>query len=220
MRSWHVLRVKPRHEKVTGEALRLSGFEPFVPTSTELRQWSDRKKAVEVQLFPGYVFCRFHHDHQLQVLKIPGVVSIVSFSKIPAAVPDEEIDAIRTIVASGLPARPGQYLRTGDMVTVEEGCLAGVSGILLREKTSVRVVVNITLLQRSVAVELDRTMVSACPGARQDGTAVTQDRSRSNEQRSIPSDMIAWRTSGSHSVSNSRRRSPPYVVSRSTPSAG
>ncbi len=162
MSPWYVLRVKPRCEKIAAGALRFNGMEQFVATYTETRQWSDRRRKVDVHLFPGYLFCRFDRQQQLQVLRTPGVVSIVGFGNTPAAVPEDEIASIRAVVASGLPARSCPYLRAGVRVRIKEGCLAGVCGILMREKATLRVIVSVTILQRSVEVELDRAMISAC----------------------------------------------------------
>ena len=158
---WYVLRVKPRHEKIVEDELRRDDFDPFVPTYTDFRRWSDRTKRIEALLFPGYVFCRFSLEHRLSVLKKPGVASILSFGDQPASVPDDEISAVRSVVASGLPARPCSFLQAGDRVRIQKGCLAGVSGVLVSEKASWRVIVSITLLQRAVSVELDRAMISA-----------------------------------------------------------
>src|SRR5437763_3052864 len=98
MTEWYVLKVKPRYERLVAQSLAANGFEQFVPTYTEVRHWSDRRKTVAIPLFPGYVFCRFVRGQQADVLRTPGVVSIVTFDKRPAAVCDDEIAAIRTIV--------------------------------------------------------------------------------------------------------------------------
>jgi transcription antitermination factor NusG len=158
---WYAVRVKPRHEKSAAQQLRWSGLECFEATYTEFRRWSDRIKRVQTQLFPGYAFCRFAKEDRLTVLKTPGVVSIVSFGPDAAVVPDDEIASVRSVVASGLPVRPSKLVRVGDRVYIERGALSGVTGVLVREKSSWIVVVNITLLQRSVAVEIDRNMISS-----------------------------------------------------------
>lgn len=154
--SWYALTVKPRHEHAASQHLRAKDLEPFLPTYRALRQWSDRRKELDLCLFPGYVFCRFSYEERLQVLGTPGITSIVGFARKPAPVPDSEIDAIQTMVKSGRAFEPWPYLRAGDRVRIEEGCLRGLSGALIREKDRWRVVVNIELLQRSVAVEVDR----------------------------------------------------------------
>jgi len=173
MNSWYVLRVKPRCDKPVAADLRESGFEVYVATHTEVHQWSDRLKEVEVRLFPGYVFCQFGRAQRKAVLQTPGVLSVVSFGGVPAVVPDEEIAAVRLVASSGLPVRPCPYLAVGDRVTIDHGCLAGLFGMLVREKSGPRIVVSVTILQRSVEMELDRSMVSSllsCADDRGNGT--------------------------------------------------
>jgi len=88
-------------------------------------------------------------------------VSIVGTGRSPAPVGEQEVDAVRRVVASGLNLEPVEYLRAGDRVTVEAGPLAGLEGVLLETRQGRRLVVSVHLLQRSVAVELDRTAVRA-----------------------------------------------------------
>ncbi|HTT65156.1 MAG TPA: UpxY family transcription antiterminator [Bryobacteraceae bacterium] len=163
--AWFALTAKPRHEKAVGENLRGKGLESFVPLYSARRQWTDRVRLVDVPLFPGYVFCRFSYASRLQVLNTPGVTSLVGFSDGPAPVEDEEIARIRTIQASGLPAQPWPYVQVGQRARIERGSLAGLEGVLIREKDALRVVVCVELLRRAVAVEIDRDMIRAVNGA-------------------------------------------------------
>jgi transcription antitermination factor NusG len=158
--SWYALTVKPRHERTTAQHLHHLGLEEFCPTYKSKRRWHDRTKDLDVHLFPGYVFCRFSYPERLSVLNTPGVTAIVGFGKTPAPIPPDEIGALQQIVASGAPAAPWPYVRIGQKVRIEEGVLSGVTGTLLREKDVWRVVVCVELLQRSVAVEIDRRVLS------------------------------------------------------------
>jgi transcription antitermination factor NusG len=158
--SWYALTVKPRHERTTAQHLHNLGLEEFSPTYKTKRRWCDRTKNLDVHLFPGYVFCRFSYPQRLSVLNTPGVTSVVGFGKTAAPIPDDEIGALQQIVASRLPASPWPYVRIGEKVRIEDGVLRGVTGTLLREKDVWRVVVCVELLQRSVAVEIDRRMLS------------------------------------------------------------
>lgn len=160
-RSWVALTVKPRHEKAVGHCLRSHGMEEFVPLYAARRRWSDRTKISVLPLFPGYVLGRLDYRERLQVLSMPGVISIVGFGQAPGIVTDDEIQHIKTVLTSGLPAGPWPFVRAGQTVRIERGSLAGVEGILLREKDEFRIVVSIELLQRSVAVEIDREIVRA-----------------------------------------------------------
>jgi transcription antitermination factor NusG len=162
---WYALTTKPRYERATAKYLRLKGFEEFVAACRQRRRWSDRFKEIDQQLFPGYVFCQFTYEQRLTVLNTPGVLSVVGYGKQPAVVDDSEIAAIRAIVDSGARAWPCPYLRVGQRVRIEDGCLQGVAGTLVRENDFWRVVVNIEILQRAVAVEIDRNLLRAVEAA-------------------------------------------------------
>lgn len=163
--SWFALTAKPRHEKAVAENLRSKGLESFLPLYRARRRWSDRVQGVDLPLFPGYVFCRFAYADRLPVLNTPGVTSVVSFSSVPAPVPDDEILRIQAIQASGLPAQPWPYPHVGQRARIERGSLAGLEGVLIREKDALRVVVSVELLRRAVAVEIDRELIRAVQGA-------------------------------------------------------
>jgi transcription antitermination factor NusG len=117
---------------------------------------------VEAPLFPGYVFCRFDLSQRLPILVIPGIVSVVGIGREPAAIPDEEIAAVETVLQSGLNAEPWPYLPEGQRVRIDKGSLGGIEGIVVKSKKGAwRMVVSVTLLQRSLSVEIDREWISA-----------------------------------------------------------
>jgi transcription antitermination factor NusG len=157
--EWYALQVRQRTEKLTAQLLNQKGYEPFLPTYFQKRRWSDRVKIFDQPLFPGYLFCKLDPRIRLPLLTTPGVISIIGAGREPMAIPDAEIEAVWRIVNSAASAEPWPYLRCGDRVTVSDGPLRGVEGILTTVKNSCRVVVSITLLQRSVAVEVDRGTV-------------------------------------------------------------
>jgi len=152
---WFALRVRPRHERTTALALRGKGFEEFLPQHMVRRRWSDRIKEVEEPFFPGYVFCRFNPENRLPVLITPGVVSVVGLGKIPAPVEDDEISALQSVVKAGCRTQTWPFLSVGQMVRIEAGPLTGIEGLLVAVKNQSRLLVSVTLLQRSVAVEID-----------------------------------------------------------------
>jgi transcription antitermination factor NusG len=155
---WFALQVRSRYEKKVAYMLDGKGYECFLPTYQSRRRWSDRTKDVELSLFPGYLFCRFNPQERLPILKTPGLISVVGTARIPTAVDENEIFALQTLVASGLPRQPWPYLQVGQRVRIEYGALSGLEGLLLQHKGCDRVVLSVTLLQRSVAAEID----SAC----------------------------------------------------------
>jgi transcription antitermination factor NusG len=164
---WFALTVKPRHEKAVAEGLLARSIESYAPVYRERRRWSDRIQTVELPLFPRYVFCRYTFADRLKVIRVPGVQSVVGFGGEPAPVQDAEIDSVKALVGSGLAVAPWHYLRVGQRVRICAGPLSGLEGILTREKSGYRVVINVELLQRAVAVEVDRNFVGTIDGARQ-----------------------------------------------------
>jgi transcription antitermination factor NusG len=163
---WFVVRVKPQHERAAQRALEVKGLESYVPLYVSRRRWSDRSKELELPLFPNYVFCRFERERRASVLGTPGVRGLVSFGDGPAPVSDREIESIQKAIASGQPLELCDYLSAGQEVRIKHGPLAGVEGVLLQIRDRWRVIVSVHLLQRSVAVEVDRSSVAAAAGAR------------------------------------------------------
>ena len=157
---WFALQVKMRHEVGVSDHLQGKGYEWFLPLYKSRRRWSDRVKEVDAPLFPGYLFCRFNPNDRLPILKTPGVTQIVGYNHVPIPVDEQEIVAIRRLVASGVPNFPCAYLEVGSKVRIDAGALRGLEGILMDVKGRRRLVLSITLLQRSVAVEIDSDAVS------------------------------------------------------------
>ncbi|MBZ5724631.1 MAG: hypothetical protein LAP87_06495 [Acidobacteriia bacterium] len=156
---WYGLRVKSNCEQVASTVLRGKGFDPFVPSYKVRRRWSDRLREVERPLFPGYVFCRLDLANRLPVLTSQGVVGIVGIGKSPAPIEDREMEAIRAVVTSGLPAQPCPFIHRGDRVRIGYGPLRGVEGVVASTEDRPQLVVSVGLLQRSVSVVLDPAWV-------------------------------------------------------------
>jgi transcriptional antiterminator NusG len=157
--AWFAVRVRSNHERISAVHLEERGYEEFTPSYKIERRWSDRKKEIEQLLFPGYVFCRLDPQDRLPVLTAPGVVGLVGCGRVPTAIPDQEIERIRTMVQSGLLVTPWPFLELGQTVLIEHGPLAGVEGILEEVKGKCRLIVSINLLRRSVGAEVDRHWV-------------------------------------------------------------
>ena len=159
---WYAIRVKPNFEHVSARLLRDKGFDEYLPVYRSRRRWSDRVKEIDVPLFPRYLFCRMVHSERTPVLATLGVVSIVSCGPDAIPVPESEIQAVRTLLRSGLGAHPYPFISAGARVRVNEGPLAGVTGTVIARKNDLRLVVSVPLLQRSLSVELKREWVAAC----------------------------------------------------------
>jgi transcription antitermination factor NusG len=155
--SWYAIQIRSKLGTVASATLRGKGYEEFLPLYRSRRRWSDRIKELDLPLFPGYLFCRFNvSDRLMPILTTPGVIGIIGAGKTPVPVFEEEIEAIRAILRSGLAAQPYPFLRAGSKVYIEGGPLAGVEGIVTDTDKVYRLIVSVSLLQRSVAVEIDR----------------------------------------------------------------
>jgi transcription antitermination factor NusG len=161
---WFALRVKSRCEKVVANMAHNKGFDEYLPLYRCRHRWSDRVKEVEVPLFPGYVFCNLNPEHRLPLLTIPGVLYLVGVGKTPVPIDDNEILAIQVATRSGLPTEPWPFLQAGERVLLEGGPLAGFEGLLIETRKQHRVVVSVSLLMRSVAVEIERNWVRPLNG--------------------------------------------------------
>jgi transcription antitermination factor NusG len=154
--SWYAIQIQSRLGSVASDTLCGKGYEEFLPLYRSQRRWSDRIKELELPLFPGYLFCRFDVCDRLPILTTPGVISIVGAGKTAIPVDDEEIEAIRAVLRSGLAAQPWPFLRAGSKVYLKGGPLEGVEGIITNTDKVCRLIISVSLLQRSVAVEIDR----------------------------------------------------------------
>jgi transcription antitermination factor NusG len=158
---WYAAYTSSNHEKRVADQLLRRSVEHFLPLYQVVRRWKDRRVLLELPLFRGYVFVRIALNDRLQVIQVPGVSKLVGFSGTPAALPAEEIDALRTSLAGGVHAVPHPYLAEGRKVRVKSGLFAGMTGILVKRKNRVRFVVSLELIQRSIAVEMDEMDLEA-----------------------------------------------------------
>jgi transcription antitermination factor NusG len=153
--AWYAVWTRARHEVRVLEQLQRKDVEAFLPRVAKWSRWKDRKKRIEWPLFPGYCFVRIDVAETLPVLKCSGVVSFVSSNGRPAAIPDIEIDSVRTLIESELSYDPCPLVKVGQMVQVVSGPLKGVAGRLTRKGNHARLVLSVDLIGQGVAVELD-----------------------------------------------------------------
>jgi len=160
---WFALWTRSRHEKIVRDQLaKKSDVDVFLPTIGKWSRWKDRKKKIDWPLFPGYVFAKFVPDERIGVLKVDGVVQIISNNGILSPIPDEEIDSIRVLVESELAYDPVPLMKEGDMVKVVHGPLKGVVGRLITKKgVQARLVLSVDLIGQAVSVEVDAADVKA-----------------------------------------------------------
>jgi transcription antitermination factor NusG len=168
--SWVALQVRPRSEKLVAMALSSREIEVFLPLYRARRRWSDRIKELQLPLFDGYVFCKLNLLYRMPALTTPGVIQFVGIGKTPVPIEEDEIAALQSVVKSGWPSMPWPFLQVGQRVRVEYGALRDLEGILVQIKGSHRLVLSVALLQRSVAVEVDRDCVTPVVNTRDRGS--------------------------------------------------
>jgi transcription antitermination factor NusG len=154
-RNWYALLTRHQHEKTVATALSNKNHAVYLPLYRSVRRWQDRAKQVLLPLFPCYVFIREGMDRQLEILKTPGIIHIVSWGGRPAIVPQTQLLAVKQIIESCLHVESHPYLQCGDRVRVKTGPLMGLEGILVRKKGLARLVISMEMLGRSAAVEID-----------------------------------------------------------------
>jgi transcription antitermination factor NusG len=173
---WYAIMVRTSREKTSTMLLENAGYNCYLPLTKCTRRWSDRIKESEVPVFPGYLFCRMNPHNRLPVLMTPGVIQIVGRGKTPVPVDEQEIAAIQNVGKSGLPIMPWPYLQVGHVAQIEEGPLQGMSGIVIKIKSGMKLVLSVNLLQRSVAVEIDRSWISPAQPAKPTAELVLSSR--------------------------------------------
>ena len=161
---WYAAYTCAQHEKRVAAELGARDVEHFLPLYSSMRRWKDRRVQLELPLFPGYVFVRLALRERLRVLRIPSLVRLVGFGGLPTALPDEEMEILRSGLCESLRAEPHPFLTVGRRVRITGGPFAGLEGVLKRKKNNLRVVVTLELIQRSVAVDVDAADVRSAVG--------------------------------------------------------
>jgi transcription antitermination factor NusG len=152
---WYAAYTCANHEKRVREQLEQRSVESFLPLYETVRRWKDRRMRLHLPLFPGYVFVRMTLVNRLKVLQVPSLVRLVGFNGHLAILPDAEIEGLKNGLAAGVRAEPHPFLTAGRRVRIKAGPLQDREGILIRRKGSLRVVLSIELIQRSIVVDVD-----------------------------------------------------------------
>lgn len=154
---WYAVHTRARHEKLVAERLQEFGFNTFLPLVKEMRRWSDRKKLVEFPLFGCYVFVEFapSNEKRLRVCQTDGVLQIVGVKGQGIAIPNEQIEAVRTLLSGSLPWANHPFLKIGQRVRICGGALEGVEGSLISRNGERTLIISVDAIQRSLAVSVE-----------------------------------------------------------------
>jgi transcription antitermination factor NusG len=152
---WYVAYTASCREKRVVDHLASREIESFLPLYRSRRKWKNGCR-VDLQrpLFPSYVFVRIAGVERIKVLEVPGILSIVSRGRVPEPLPDDIVTTLRANL-DPWQAEPHPYLVIGERVTIRTGPFSGISGIVLRKKGRLRVVITLELIMRSMALEVN-----------------------------------------------------------------
>ena len=153
---WFAVQTRPRHEKKVARELLGKSVCNFLPLLSEKHSWSDRQREVQMPLFPGYVFVRLQDDldGRIPVLRTMGVVGFVGGRGLGSAIPDDQIQAIQSVLDAKVPVGPYPFLKIGQMVRIIGGSLDGVKGIIAGKNGDASLVISIEMIQRSIAIRV------------------------------------------------------------------
>jgi transcription antitermination factor NusG len=157
---WFALCVREKMRAITEESLLAHEYEIFSPVRQEVRQWSDRKKTFDIPLFPGYLLCRFDPQRFLPILKTPGVIGLVKTGNRLIPADEDEVRAVQLAVGAGVNVEPLPNLVVGQRVIVVRGPMSGTEGVLTEIRSQLKLVLGVSMMNRSVAVEIDRLSIA------------------------------------------------------------
>jgi transcription antitermination factor NusG len=166
--QWSVVHVIPNHEKKVATHLLYWSVEHFLPLYSERSKWSDRSVTLERPLFPGYIFVRFSPEFRRTVIASPGVLRILG-NKGSEVVGTEEIERIRTAIATGCVLRPHPPMSVGTRVRVSAGVFAGMEGLVIELRSHCKVIISMSAVKQCYSLEteignveiLDRKVIRA-----------------------------------------------------------
>ena len=154
--AWYAVQTSYRCEQRVAADLTMKGFRTYLPLLREVRQWTDRRKVIDMPAFSGYLFlhCAPSLRNRVRVLETSGIVRLLGGNHAPSQVSEREIEDVRRAIDSGVPCGTCDALTPGTLVRVTRGALAGVQGRLARIKNSLRLIVTITAFAQAISAEL------------------------------------------------------------------
>jgi transcription antitermination factor NusG len=165
LRRWYAIYTRSSHERRVAEHFASREIESFLPQYRVSHRWKNGcTKTLQLALFPGYIFARIAPIERVRVLEVPSVVSIVGTGREPSPVADSDLETLRAGIAMRK-AEPHPYLVVGQRVRICCGALAGMEGVVVRKKNSLRVVLTLELIMKSIAVEVDGDELEALGAA-------------------------------------------------------
>jgi len=160
---WFVIWAESRAEKKVEKRIAALGLSPWLPIVKERHRWSDRWREVECPLFPGYLFARATNADWHQILRTPGVLTVVKERGKPALLADSFVTSLRDAIerdgATPEAVTESVDYAPGDEVIVQEGVLCGVRGVVRERRSERQLVIWVAEIGRGVAFTIGSAMV-------------------------------------------------------------
>ncbi|MBS4014508.1 MAG: UpxY family transcription antiterminator [Bacteroidetes bacterium] len=158
--SWYAAHTKPRNEKKSAGLLLNKGVEVFLPLQKTLKQWSDRKKWVEIPLINSYIFVKTDLSDYLEILNTPGIVRIIGFEGKPVPIPDKQIDTLKAIISENIEAEATtEFIPEGKKVEILYGSLKGLTGELISYRGKKKILIRLEIINTSVKLNIPANFV-------------------------------------------------------------
>jgi transcription antitermination factor NusG len=156
--KWFVAYTMPRTEKKVAEGISARGIETFLPLYKVIRQWSDRKKRMELPLFPNYLFVKADEISRLGLFPIKGLIRFVSVGQRPVTIKEEEIETIKRVIKEEYEIAPEQFFSPGTPVKITRGQFAGLQGVVVRNNGRTRFVIRLHSIMRAYSLNLSGSL--------------------------------------------------------------
>ena len=152
---WYAIYTRSRNEKKVSMQLEERGLEHFLPLVPQLRYWKDRKKIVNMPIFPGYVFVNIKISEKIRVLRANGVVRFIEFNGSPSPIPDAQIEDVRQLLKYPDRVETASYFNCRDPVEITAGPFSGIRGKIIHSRGKQRLLVGIEIIHQAISVEID-----------------------------------------------------------------
>ncbi len=152
---WYAIYTRSRYEKKVSMEFEERGLEHFLPLVPQVRYWKDRKKTVNMPIFPGYVFVNIKLSEKIRVLRANGVVRFIEFNGSPSPIPDAQIEDVRQLLKYPDRVETASYFNCGDPVEITAGPFSGIKGKIIHSRGKQRLLVGIEIIHQAVSVEID-----------------------------------------------------------------
>lgn len=158
--GWYAAYTRPRYEKKAEKFMLERGITCYLPLIRTLRQWSDRKKWIDIPLFSSYIFVYTKASELHMLLTVPGLIRFISFEGKPVVIPNEQIENIKWVLSTDIVSQPlPEKIPPGAFVEIIKGPLRGLRAELVQYKNRMKIVLRIDQLNKSIEIQIPESHV-------------------------------------------------------------